>query len=194
MIPRYARPEMEAVWSPETRFSIWLEIETLAMEAMAEFGTIPKSAADEYRKKGKFDVARIDEIEREVRHDVIAFLTNVAEHVGPLPPDERRGERLLLVARSEGEHLAIAERDGPGGRASHRAAVGEDAAIRKLAGGKTKVVDLQGRMVTPGFIDTHVHFRDPGLTHKEDFLTGTRAAAAGGVYRSEIGARNGSSA
>lgn len=83
MIPRYARPEMVAIWEPESRYGIWLEIETLAMEAMAEFGTIPKSAAEEYRRKGKFDVARIDEIEREVKHDVIAFLTSVAEHVGP---------------------------------------------------------------------------------------------------------------
>ncbi|MBC7770337.1 MAG: adenylosuccinate lyase, partial [Phycisphaerales bacterium] len=83
MIPRYARPEMTAIWSPETRYSIWLEIETLAMEAMAELGAIPKSAAETYRTKGKFDVERIDEIEREVRHDVIAFLTNVAQHVGP---------------------------------------------------------------------------------------------------------------
>jgi len=83
MIPRYARPEMTAIWTPESRYSIWLEIETLAMEAMADLGTIPKSAAAEYRKKGKFDVARIDEIEREVKHDVIAFLTSVAEHVGP---------------------------------------------------------------------------------------------------------------
>ena len=83
MIPRYARPEMSAIWSPENRYSIWLEIETLAMEAMAELGSIPRDAARVYRKKGKFDVARIDEIEREVKHDVIAFLTNVAEHVGP---------------------------------------------------------------------------------------------------------------
>jgi adenylosuccinate lyase len=83
MIPRYARPEMTAIWEPESRYAIWLEIETLAMEAMAELGVIPKSAAEIYRKKGKFDVARIDEIEREVKHDVIAFLTSVAEHVGP---------------------------------------------------------------------------------------------------------------
>ena len=79
MIPRYARPEMTAIWSPETRYGVWLEIETLAMEAMAELGTIPKSAAEAYRRRGKFDVARIDEIEREVKHDVIAFLTSVAE-------------------------------------------------------------------------------------------------------------------
>ncbi|MGD9979383.1 MAG: adenylosuccinate lyase [Hyphomonadaceae bacterium] len=83
MIPRYARPEMTAIWAPESRYAIWLEIETLAMEAMAEIGVIPKTAAKDYRAKGKFDVARIDEIEREVKHDVIAFLTSVAEHVGP---------------------------------------------------------------------------------------------------------------
>src|SRR5262245_31992885 len=83
MIPRYARPEMTAIWSPETRYAIWLEIETLAMEAMAELGVIPADAAKSYRAKGKFDIDRIDEIEREVKHDVIAFLTSVAEHVGP---------------------------------------------------------------------------------------------------------------
>ncbi len=83
MIPRYARHDMVEIWSPETRYGIWLDIETLAMEAMAELGTIPKAAAETYRAKGKFDVARIDEIEREVKHDVIAFLTSVAEHVGP---------------------------------------------------------------------------------------------------------------
>jgi adenylosuccinate lyase len=82
MIPRYARPEMTAIWTAEARYGVWLEIETLAMEAMAELGVIPKSAAKTYREKGKFDVARIDEIEREVKHDVIAFLTSVAEHVG----------------------------------------------------------------------------------------------------------------
>jgi adenylosuccinate lyase len=82
MIPRYARAEMTAIWTPESRYGIWLEIETLAMEAMGELGVIPKSAAKTYREKGKFDVARIDEIEREVKHDVIAFLTSVAEHVG----------------------------------------------------------------------------------------------------------------
>ncbi len=83
MIPRYSRPEMEAIWTPETRFAIWLEIETLAMEALAQEGVIPAAAAKTYRDKGRFDVSRIDEIERETKHDVIAFLTNVAEHVGP---------------------------------------------------------------------------------------------------------------
>ena len=83
MIPRYSRPEMARIWEPETRFRIWLRIETYAAEAMAELGQIPKHAADAVKKRGGFDVARIDAIEREVKHDVIAFLTSVAEHVGP---------------------------------------------------------------------------------------------------------------
>ena len=83
MIPRYSRPEMTRIWEPETRFRIWLRIETYAAEAMAELGLIPKHAADAVRNRGGFDIARIDEIEREVKHDVIAFLTSVAEHVGP---------------------------------------------------------------------------------------------------------------
>ena len=82
MIPRYARPEMEVIWDPETRFRIWLDIEAYAMEALAEGGVIPASAAKTYREKGDFNIARIDEIERETRHDVLAFLTNVAEYVG----------------------------------------------------------------------------------------------------------------
>ena len=82
MIPRYARPEMTEIWTPEARYGVWLEIETLAAEAMAELGYIPKDAAEAVRARGAFDVDRVDEIEREVKHDVIAFLTSVAEHVG----------------------------------------------------------------------------------------------------------------
>ena len=82
MIPRYARPEMVNNWEPETRFSIWLDIETHAMDAMADLGIVPAEAAKAVREKGAFDVNRIDEIEREVKHDVIAFLTSLAEHVG----------------------------------------------------------------------------------------------------------------
>lgn len=82
MIPRYSRPEMVAIWEPQTRYSIWLEIETLAAEAMAELGMIPKDVPVAVRARGGFNVERIDEIEREVKHDVIAFLTSVAEHVG----------------------------------------------------------------------------------------------------------------
>ena len=83
MIPRYARPEMTALWEAESRFSIWLEIETHAMDAMVKLGIVPADAAEAVRARGGFDVARIDEIEREVKHDVIAFLTSLAEHVGP---------------------------------------------------------------------------------------------------------------
>jgi adenylosuccinate lyase len=85
MIPRYSRPEMTAVWSPETRFRIWFEIEAYASEAMAEIGVIPKAAAKTIWEKGskaKFDVVRIDEIERVTKHDVIAFLTHLAEFIG----------------------------------------------------------------------------------------------------------------
>src|SRR6516165_984661 len=86
MIPRYTRPEMAAIWSPQTRFRIWFEIEAHAADAMAELGIIPKEAARTIWAKGKnatFDIARIDEIERETKHDVIAFLTHLAEIVGP---------------------------------------------------------------------------------------------------------------
>ena len=82
MIPRYTRPEMAAIWSPESKFGIWLEIETLAAEAMEQKGLIPEGVSAAVRERAAFDVDRIDEIEREVKHDVIAFLTNVAEHVG----------------------------------------------------------------------------------------------------------------
>ena len=83
MIPRYARPKMTAIWEPENKFRIWLEIEAHACDAMAQLGVIPKEAARAVWERGAFDIARIDEIERETRHDVIAFLTNLAEHVGP---------------------------------------------------------------------------------------------------------------
>jgi adenylosuccinate lyase len=86
MIPRYSRPEMAAIWSPETKFRIWFEIEAHALDAMAELGQVPKEAAAKVWEKGRnavFDVARIDAIEGEVKHDVIAFLTHLAEIVGP---------------------------------------------------------------------------------------------------------------
>ncbi len=85
MIERYSRPEMVAIWSPETKFRIWFEIEAHAAVAQAELGVIPKKAADNIWQKGnaaRFDVARIEKIEREVKHDVIAFLTHLAEFIG----------------------------------------------------------------------------------------------------------------
>jgi adenylosuccinate lyase len=86
MIPRYSRPEMAGIWSPDTKFRIWFEIEAHALDAMAELGLVPKEAAARVWEKGRaasFDIARIDAIEREVKHDVIAFLTHLAEIVGP---------------------------------------------------------------------------------------------------------------
>jgi len=86
MIPRYSRPDMVAIWSPETRFRIWFEIEAHATSALAEIGVVPKEAAEVIWTKGNaatFDVERIDEIERTTKHDVIAFLTHLAEIVGP---------------------------------------------------------------------------------------------------------------
>ena len=91
MVPRYTRPAMAAIWSPENRFRIWFEIEALAAEAMAEIGVIPEASARAIRDKGGAklaainaeEVARIDAIERETRHDVIAFLTWLAEAIGP---------------------------------------------------------------------------------------------------------------
>ncbi|KQP96028.1 adenylosuccinate lyase [Methylobacterium sp. Leaf117] len=86
MIPRYSRPEMTAIWSPESRFRIWFEIEAHATTALAELGVVPKEAADTIWEKGRdavFDVARIDAIEAVTKHDVIAFLTHLAEIVGP---------------------------------------------------------------------------------------------------------------
>lgn len=84
MIPRYSRPDMVAIWSPETKFKIWYEIEAHACDAMADLGVIPRENADAvWRARDvQFDVARIDEIEATTKHDVIAFLTHLAEHVG----------------------------------------------------------------------------------------------------------------
>ena len=83
MIPRYTRPEMAHIWSAASKFEIWFEIEAHACDAQAKLGVIPQQAAKEVWDKGTFEVARIDEIEAEIHHDVLAFLTNLAEHVGP---------------------------------------------------------------------------------------------------------------
>ena len=83
MIPRYTRPEMGRIWSDENKFRTWLEVELAATETLAEAGLVPKSAAKAIRSKGDIDVDRINQIEAEVKHDVIAFTTAVAEKVGP---------------------------------------------------------------------------------------------------------------
>ena len=103
MIPRYSRPEMVAIWSPETRFRIWFEIEAHAADAQAELGVIPKAAAAAIwkAKDVEFDVARIDEIEAVTKHDVIAFLTHLAEHVG----DEARFVHQGMTSLGRARHL-----------------------------------------------------------------------------------------
>ena len=82
MISRYSRPEMQKIWSDQNKFQIWFEIEAHACDAMAEIGLIPSSSAKKIWEKGEFDISRINEIEKETKHDVIAFLTNLSEHIG----------------------------------------------------------------------------------------------------------------
>src|SRR6266851_10490530 len=83
MIPRYSRPEMARIWSDENKFATWLRVELAATEVLAERGVVPKEALEAIRTRARFDVARIDEIEKEVQHDVIAFVSSVAESIGP---------------------------------------------------------------------------------------------------------------
>src|SRR5215468_131252 len=121
MIPRYTRPDMAAIWSSESRYRIWFEIEAHAADAMAELGVIPKTAAKTIWAKGKdatFDVARIDAIEREVKHDVIAFLTHLAEIVGPDARFVHQGmtssdvlDTCLAVQLSRAADILIADLD-----------------------------------------------------------------------------------
>ncbi|MGE0848498.1 MAG: adenylosuccinate lyase [Hyphomicrobiaceae bacterium] len=122
MISRYTRPQMAQIWAPATRFRIWFEIEAHAATAMAELGLIPESAARAIWEKGskaEFDVARIDAIEREVKHDVIAFLTHLAEHVGPEARFVHAGltssdvlDTCLAVQLVRAADLLIADIDG----------------------------------------------------------------------------------
>ena len=121
MIPRYARSDMTAIWSPETKFRIWFEIEAHAADALADLGVIPKDAARTIWEKGgtaKFDVERIDAIEREVKHDVIAFLTHLSEIVGPEARFVHQGmtssdvlDTCLSVQLARAADLLIADTD-----------------------------------------------------------------------------------
>ena len=131
MIPRYSRPEMAAIWSPQTRFRIWFEIEAHATDAMAELGVVPKEAARAVWEKGRdavFDVERIDAIEREVKHDVIAFLTHLAEIVGPEARFVHQGmtssdvlDTCLTVQLDARRRLLIDDVDAAAGGAEARA-------------------------------------------------------------------------
>jgi adenylosuccinate lyase len=119
MIPRYSRPQMSSIWAPEARFRIWFEIEAHALDAMAELGVVPREAAEAVWAKGGFDVERIDTIEAEVKHDVIAFLTSVAEHVGPEARFLHQGmtssdvlDTCLAVQLKRASDLLIEDLDG----------------------------------------------------------------------------------
>ncbi|MGH7065637.1 MAG: adenylosuccinate lyase [Stellaceae bacterium] len=119
MISRYSRPRMARIWAPENRFRIWLEIEAHACDAQAALGVIPESAAQAVRERGAFDIARIDEIERDTHHDVIAFLTNLAEHVGPEARFVHQGmtssdvlDTALAVQLKEAADLLLEDLDG----------------------------------------------------------------------------------
>jgi len=121
MIPRYSRPDMVAIWSPETRFRIWFEIEAHATDALADLGVVPQEAARILWQKGgnaTFDVARIDAIERETKHDVIAFLTHLAEIVGPEARFVHQGmtssdvlDTTLAVQLSRATDILLADMD-----------------------------------------------------------------------------------
>src|SRR5215813_11320594 len=118
MIPRYSRPQMAAIWSPENYFRIQLDIEVYACEAQEELGGIPKGVAQALRERGKFEVERIREIEREVHHETIAFLTNVAEHVGPEARFVHQGmtssdvlDTCLAVQLTQASDLLLADID-----------------------------------------------------------------------------------
>ncbi len=118
MIPRYSRPDMVAIWEPENKFRIWFEIEAHACDAQAELGVIPRDAAKAVWERGKWEIARIDEIERETKHDVIAFLTNLAEHVGDEARFVHQGmtssdvlDTCLAVQMSQAADILIADVD-----------------------------------------------------------------------------------
>jgi adenylosuccinate lyase len=118
MIPRYSRKPMAAIWEPENRFRIWLEIEAVACEAQARLGVIPESAAQAVRERGAFEIERIEAIERETHHDVIAFLTNLAEHVGPEARFVHQGmtssdvlDTCLAVQLTQAADLLLADLD-----------------------------------------------------------------------------------
>jgi len=119
MIPRYSRPAMAAIWEPENYFRIQLDIEIYATEAQAKLGIVPESAAQAVRDKGKFEVARIREIERDVHHETIAFLTSVAEHVGPDARFVHQGmtssdvlDTCLAVQLTQAADILLADLDG----------------------------------------------------------------------------------
>jgi adenylosuccinate lyase len=178
MIPRYSRPEMTAVWAPETRFRIWFEIEAHATDALAELGVVPKEAAAEIWQKGgaaTFDVARIDEIEAVTKHDVIAFLTHLAEIVGPSARFVHQGmtssdvlDTCLAVQLARASDILIADVD------------------RLLAALKTRAMEHR---LTPTVGRSHGIHAEPvtfGLKLAEAYAEFSRARARLVAARAEV--------
>jgi adenylosuccinate lyase len=119
MIPRYSRPEMTCIWAPENYFRIQLDIETYSCEAQEQLGVIPEGVAKAVRERGAFEIDRIREIEREVHHETIAFLTNLAEHVGPEARFVHQGmtssdvlDTCFAIQLKEAADLLLADLDG----------------------------------------------------------------------------------
>src|SRR6516225_5702565 len=128
MIPRYSRPQMAKVWEPENYFRIQLDIEVYACEAQEKLGVIPEGTAKAVRERGAFDVARIRDIEREIHHETIAFLTNLAEHVGPEARFVHQGmtssdvlDTCLSVQLTQAAEILLADVDGLLGALERRA-------------------------------------------------------------------------
>jgi adenylosuccinate lyase len=128
MIPRYSRPQMAKVWEPENYFRIQLDIEVYACEAQEKLGVIPEGTATAVRERGAFDVARIRDIEREIHHETIAFLTNLAEHVGPEARFVHQGmtssdvlDTCLSVQLTQAAEILLADVDGLLGALERRA-------------------------------------------------------------------------
>src|SRR6201991_5152583 len=118
MIPRYARPAMTAIWEPDNKYRIWFEIEAHACDAQAKLGVIPAEAAKAVWQRGKWNIERIDEIEKETKHDVIAFLTTLAEYVGPEARFVHEGmtssdvlDTCLAVQMKQASDLLLADLD-----------------------------------------------------------------------------------
>src|SRR3954471_4932595 len=118
MILRYARPVMTKIWEADNKFRIWFEIEAHACDAQVKLGVIPKEAAKAVWERGKWEIERIDAIERETKHDVIAFLTNLAEYVGPEARFVHQGmtssdvlDTCLAVQMKQASELLLADLD-----------------------------------------------------------------------------------
>ena len=206
MIPRYSRPEMAAIWDPQTRFRIWFEIEAHASDAMAELGIIPKEAAYTIWEKGRhatFDLARIDEIERETKHDVISFLTHLAEIVGPEARFVHQGMTssdildtcLQRPAHARRRHPDRRRREAAGGAQAPRLRAQDDADHRPLARHPCRAGDVRAQART-GLCGIFAREGSPdrgtqGSRDLRDLRRGRHVRACRPAHRGACGAEDG---